>query len=72
MSQLYDLIVGIFRMARYGAADEFTDAEEGTKRQVHAIPQASDNKAARAKTQGRNLDVTRKAKLAFLVNLQKR
>jgi hypothetical protein len=61
MSQLCDLIVGIFRMARYGAADEFADAEESTKRQVHAIPQASDNKDARAKTQGRNLDATRKA-----------
>jgi hypothetical protein len=42
MSQLYSVIVGIFRMARYGAADEFTDAEESKEREVHAIPRISD------------------------------
>jgi len=45
MSQLYDLIVGIFRMARY-------DAEESKERQVHAIQKVSDKKRidARAKS----------------------
>ena len=62
MSQLYELIVDIFRMARYGAADEFSDAEESKERQVHAIPQVSDKKRkdAQAKSQGQNSAATTK------------
>ena len=62
MSQLYNLIVGIFRMARYGAADEFNDDEESLERQVHAIPQVPDKerKNERAKSQSRNSGATRK------------
>jgi hypothetical protein len=61
MSQLYHLILDIFRMARYGAADEFNDDEESKERQVPAFPQAPDNKDARAKSQGRNSDATTKS-----------
>ena len=63
MSQLYELVVAIFRIARYGAADEFNDADESKERQDHAIPLVSDKKLkdARPKSQGQNSNATRKA-----------
>lgn len=63
MSQLFGLIIGIFRMARYGAVDEFNDTEESKEHQFQAIEHAADIKLndAGAKSRGRNSGATIKS-----------